>query len=246
MFANRGTTPNLDPIPTVESQLDRRREAVAELWNLGEEVVLVGAGEPIPVPGRGDLAYPFRSHSEYFYLTDRNRPGGVLAFDPQEGWIDFVRPITRDERLWEGALGAEDEGEPMSALEPWLEKRHGRPVGWLGVPVARAVNDAELADELRYGLDQIRRPKDLLELARMRHAERATRAGFAALGPLLEAGRSEREIQIELEAEFFRNGADALAFETIVGGGPNAAVLHFAPTSRPVQQGELVLIDAGG
>jgi hypothetical protein len=28
---------------------------------------------------------PLRAHSEYFYLTDRERPGGVLAFDGHEG-----------------------------------------------------------------------------------------------------------------------------------------------------------------
>jgi hypothetical protein len=36
-------------------------------------------------------------------LTDRERPDGVLAFDPQEGWFDFVAPVTRDEQLWGGA-----------------------------------------------------------------------------------------------------------------------------------------------
>jgi hypothetical protein len=57
---------------------------------LQHEVVLVGAGELIPRPGRDDMTYRFEAHSEYFYLTDRNRPGGVLTFDPTEGWIDFV------------------------------------------------------------------------------------------------------------------------------------------------------------
>jgi Xaa-Pro aminopeptidase len=36
-----------------------------------------------------------------------------------------------------------------------------------------------------------------------------------------------------------------MAYDTIVAGGPNSAALHFAPTSRPFQSGELVLIDAG-
>jgi Xaa-Pro aminopeptidase len=79
----------------------------------------------------------------------------------------------------------------------------------------------------------------------MRAAERATSAGFAAVAPLIEPGRTERELQIELEAAFFRNGGDSLAFETIVGGGPNSAVLHFPPTTRPLADGDLVLIDAG-
>ena len=54
-------------------------------------------------------------------------------------------------------------------------------------------------------------------------------------------------MQIELEAQFLRHGADRVAFETIVAGGPcNSAALHNAPTSRPLSDGELVLIDAGG
>lgn len=233
---------------TVKAQLERRRRAAAALWNLGDELVLIGAGTRVFVPGRGDRTYPFRSHSEYFYLTDRERPGGVLAYEPSEGWVHFVTPVTRDERLWEGATDEdhEQEGAPISDLEPWLERRRGHRVSCLGSPLANVVGDAELADDVRYALDQVRRQKDSLELERMRAAERATSAGFAAVVPLLAAGRSEREIQIELEAEFFRKGADGLGFDTIVGGGPHSAVLHFAPTSRPFQEGELVLIDAGG
>src|SRR5207237_1056684 len=62
---------------------------------------------------------------------------------------------------------------------------------------------------------------------------------------LIAPGRSERELQLEIEAAFLRNGGDALAYETIVAGGPNTAVLHFMPTSRVFADGELVLVDAG-
>jgi Xaa-Pro aminopeptidase len=63
--------------------------------------------------------------------------------------------------------------------------------------------------------------------------------------PLLQDRMSERAAQIELEAEAFRAGADAMAYETIIAGGPNSAALHFSPTSRQMRSGELVLIDAG-
>jgi Xaa-Pro aminopeptidase len=79
----------------------------------------------------------------------------------------------------------------------------------------------------------------------MRLAERATRAAFSTVVPLVRDGMTERAAQIELEAEAFRAGADAMAFETIIAGGPNSAALHFAPTSRQMRSGELVLIDAG-
>jgi Xaa-Pro aminopeptidase len=229
----------------IGTQLERRRDAAAEVWGLEDQVVLVGAGERIPVPGRGDRTYPFRSHSEYLYLTDRERPGGVLAFDPDEGWVDFVVPVTRDERLWEGAAAGDGDGVPVAELAGWLARREGRPVACLGAPVPEVTSAADLVADLRRGLNQVRRRKDAVEIARMRAAERATRAGFAAVAPLIEPGRSERELQIELEAAFLRNGADCLAFDTIVGSGPNSAVLHFPPSSRRLGDGELVLIDAG-
>jgi Xaa-Pro aminopeptidase len=226
-------------------QLERRRRAAAEAWGLRDELVLVGAGTRIPIPGRADRTYPFRVHTEYLYLTDRERPGGVLAFDPLEGWVDFVAPVTRDERLWEGAPAGELEGVRVGALEGWLEARKGRPTACLGAPVNGIASDAALEASARAALNHLRRPKDELELSRMRAAERATSAGFAAAAQLLEPGRTERAVQIELEAEFFRQGADFLAFDTIVAGGPNSAVLHFPPSMRALGDGELVLIDAG-
>src|SRR6516165_8777488 len=94
----------------VARQVARRRAALVEAWNLEDEVVLIGAGERLGIPGRYDRTYPFHAHLEYLYLTDRERPGGVLAFDPKEGWVDFVTPITREERLWEGAADGEPAG----------------------------------------------------------------------------------------------------------------------------------------
>jgi Xaa-Pro aminopeptidase len=156
--------------------------------------------------------------------------------------------VTREERLWEGAPEAAAAGRPVAELERWLEARARRRVACLGAPVSattRVSSDPELEATARAALNSVRRRKDALELARMRTAESATAAGFAAVAPLIAPGRSERDLQIEIEAAFFRNGADALAFDTIVGGGPNSAVLHFPPSARTFEEDELVLIDAG-
>lgn len=227
------------------AQLDRRQAAAAEEWNLDDQVVLIGAGDPIPIPGRGDLTYPFRAHSEYYYLTDRNLPGGVLAFDPKEGWRDFLAPISATERLWLGLTPGEPDELTTDELPEWLKARSGRTVAWLGVPPDGATFDRGLSEDLHLGLSRVRRLKDAVELERMRVAERATRAGLAAVVPLLQEGITERAAQIELEAEAFRNGGDAVAYETIVASGPNSAALHFAPGLRAMHDGELVLIDTG-
>jgi Xaa-Pro aminopeptidase len=233
-------------ISTIEQALARRRAAVADAWGLNDgEIVLVGAGAPIGRPGRDDLVYPFDAHSEYYYLTDCNRPGGVLAFDPREGWVDFVAPVTTADRLWSGAPAEEPAGPTTDGLAAWLAERRDSRVVWLGSAPAGAEVDAAAAEELRFDLGAIRRRKDAVELDRMRAAARATRAAFAAVVPLMREGVSEREAQVELEAEAFRHGAEAMAYDTIVGGGVNSAVLHFAPTARRFGAGELVLIDAG-
>jgi Xaa-Pro aminopeptidase len=219
--------------------LERRRAAAAAAWNLDDGVVLVAAGDEIPVPGRGDRAYPFRAHSEYLYLTDRERPGGVLAYSPTDGWVDFVAPVTAEELLWTGLEGDREgvpEGaRPLDELEAWVASRTVRRIG--AAPAA----DVELRD----ALIRVRRPKDDVEVERMRTAAEATRAGFAELVPLIAAGRTERELQVALEAAFLRNGGDFLSFESIVAAGDHAAVLHFSPTARELRDGDLLLVDAG-
>jgi len=234
-----------DPAALARS-LQRRRAELAAAWTGIDAVVVIGAGELIPRPGRADLTYPFQAHSEYLYLTDRNRPGGVLVFDPAEGWTDFVAPVTAEEVLWSGAPADSGEGEDVAGVDGWLQARAGRPLAVLGAAPPGVAGDAARARELRYDLNSIRRRKDELELARMRAAAAVTAAGFAETVPRLRAGATEREIQVELELAFLRAGADAVAYDTIVGAGADAAVLHFAPGPRPLADGEVVLIDAGG
>ncbi len=223
----------------VDAFLERRRTAAAAAWNLDGGVVLVAAGDEIPVPGRGDRTYPFRAHSEYLYLADRERPGSVMAYAPADGWVEFVAPVTADELLWTGLEGdregVPDGTRPLGELDSWVG---GRTVRRLG---AAADTDVELRDALIH----VRRPKDDVELERMRTAAEATRAGFEELVPLIAAGRTERELQVTLEAAFLRSGGDFLAFETIVAAGDHAAVLHFSPTARELRDGDLLLVDAG-
>lgn len=223
--------------------LSKRRAAAEEAWGLREEVVLVAAGEEVRMPGRGDQAWPFRAHPEYFWLADRERPGCVLAFDPGEGWTDFVPEPSAQARVWSGDPPVE--GTPASDLPAWLEARRGRPLAVLGCPLPGRRGDPDLTRRLRRALTGLRRPKDEEEVRRMREAIAATAAGYERLRDVLRPGVSERAVQIEVEAAMFRAGGDRTAYETIVASGPRSAVLHAPATGREVAAGELVLVDAG-
>ncbi|HYP16951.1 MAG TPA: aminopeptidase P N-terminal domain-containing protein, partial [Opitutus sp.] len=118
----------------MSDMLQKRRTRVADALELGDALLLVGAGEPIPLPEGTDQTYPFRAHAEYFYLAGQECPGGIVAFDPREGsrdgWVSFVPDISEGERVWEGR--EQPPGASVSTLEPWLAQRRSRPIVVLG------------------------------------------------------------------------------------------------------------------
>jgi Xaa-Pro aminopeptidase len=227
--------------------LAERRRRIAEAMGLRDEIVLIGAGEPIPIPEGTDQTYPFFAQPEYYYLTGIDSPGGVLAFDPRQPsskrWVSFVPDVTEAEKTWEGRT--QPAGTPLSQLEPWLGERRGRQIINLGVPLRGVRSDEGDVARTREQFTHVRRAKDQVEVSLLRRAAIAAAKGFAAARRHIRAGVTERALQIELEAEFFRNGADGVGFATIVGSGPNSAVLHFSPSPRKIRRGDFVLIDAG-
>lgn len=227
-----------------------RRARIARSLELGDALLLVAAGEPIGIPGGQDRTYPFLAHAEYVALADRNEPGGVVAYDPREGdegWRDFAPAVTEEERVWEGREHAP--GTPLGELAGWLAARRGRAIAALGAALPGLRGDDASTLAVRERLTHARRPKDEVEIARMRRAAAATAAGFAAARDLLAArgpkGATERAMQVEIDAAFARHGADRPGYDTIVGFAERAAILHVAPSTRRAADNELILIDAG-
>jgi len=229
------------------TQLAERRERLAAALNLTDEILLIGAGSPVPLPENTDQTYPFRAHSEFFYVAGLECPGAIIAFDPhdglRDGWRLFVPEVSEAERVWEAREQAA--GEPLAALSAWITVRRDRPMVQLGASFPGVRADEALTVRVRAAFTHARRPKDAGEIATMRRAATATAAGYAWAAAIIAPGVTERAVQIELEAEFFRHGATRPGYGTIVGTGPNSAVLHFEPTARAARAGEFVLIDAG-
>jgi len=227
--------------------LDDRRVRVAAALDLGDAILLAGAGEPVSLPEGSDQNYPYRSHTEYYYLAAQECPGGVVAFDPRDGdragWISFVPDVTEGERVWEGRMQLP--GASVAALEPWLTARRGRPIVMLGAPLRGVQADESRTFRAREQLKHARRIKDATEIALLRRAAAATAAGFAKLREMLRPGVTERALQIELEAEFFRHGGTRPGYGSIVGLGSNSAILHSTPSARAAQAGDFLLVDAG-
>lgn len=83
------------------------------------------------------------------------------------------------------------------------------------------------------------------ELAAMRRACAITAEGHTRAMALAKHGRHEYELEAVLLETFRKHGSERAAYGSIVGSGPNATVLHYRRNDRRMNDGELVLIDAG-
>lgn len=250
--------------------LRARRRRVETEWS-GVEFdgpVLIPASLPIPIDGT-DQFHEFHAHPEFQYLTGVAEPGAALTWEPDAGWTLFAPSLSVEDLVWMSAPPSPEElasstgvsrSVDRSELAGWLESRRGRDVALLGSrdieqraaeygvenwSTLEAAVDEDATERLGKALAELRRAKDSVELDRMTRAVDAAVAGHLAAQRLARHGLTERSLQIEMEAEFFRQGGARTAYGSIVGSGPNSAILHGTPGERIMWDGELVLIDAG-
>lgn len=94
-------------------------------------------------------------------------------------------------------------------------------------------------------LRELRAVKDEQELQVLAQACEITARALQVLAAELSVGDSEVRVARRLECLFADFGADDRAFPTIVAAGPHSAVPHHQPTSRALQEGDLLIIDCG-
>ncbi|MBX7184064.1 MAG: aminopeptidase P N-terminal domain-containing protein [Vicinamibacteria bacterium] len=70
----------------------------------------------------------------------------------------------------------------------------------------------------------------------------AHKAGMRAAAP----GRFEHEVEAAIEQVYLANGAMSWGYPSIVGSGPNSTILHYEASSRKMEPGDLLLVDAAG
>ncbi|WP_183742447.1 MULTISPECIES: aminopeptidase P N-terminal domain-containing protein [unclassified Janthinobacterium] len=94
-------------------------------------------------------------------------------------------------------------------------------------------------------LDAMRLFKDAEEQVLMRRAADISSAAHARAMRATRPGLHEYAIEAELLYEFRRNGAQFPAYSSIVAGGANACILHYSANNAVLNDGDLLLIDAG-
>lgn len=223
----------------------------------------------------GDVEHTYRQHSDFFYLTGFEEPESALLLFPEEaGFVLFVRERDREREIWDGLragtegarleFGADVShpiGELAERLPDYLEGRRrvfyllGEEESW-DRSVLSALNTvrgrrrrrieapSELVDARRL-VHEMRLKKSPFEQKRMAEVGSISAAGHRAAMAAVRPKMSEWELQNVVEGVFRQGGSRRVAYDSIVGSGPNATILHYRENQRAMEEGELVLIDAG-
>jgi len=121
--------------------------------------------------------------------------------------------------------------EPLGAEREFARQARDR---FLGVSF---LDTAPLVAALR----QIKTPYEQQVLTRsVEISSDAHVAGMKAARP----GRYEYEVEAAIEQVYLANGAMSPGYPSIVGSGPNATTLHYNASTRRMEDGDLLLVDA--
>lgn len=193
---------------------------------------------------------------------------------PEHRAVMFLRPVDPEREVWDGprlgvdaaaaALGV-DAAFPIAELAQRLpdylgnarrvlyaagrdrafDERlfaalaHTRRLERKGISCPTEIHDPAAV------LHEMRLRKSPEELVTMRRAAEITREAHLRAMRVARPGRYEHEVEAVLLETFRAAGSERPAYGPIVGSGPNATVLHHRRNDRRLEEGELLLVDAG-
>ena len=249
-----------------------RRARVLEA--MGEGVMILPAAEVMIRNNDVEHAYRQDSDFFYLTGFEEPESVLVLSTKHEHEAVLFVRPRNKEREIWDGPrAGVEGAVERYGVDAAYtideLAKRLPDYLGDVDRVHVRVGRGDAFDRQLFAALDVVRRrarqgiatPTELIdpgkilhemrlrkseaELALMRRAANVTREAHLRAMHATAAGKHEYEVEAEIRRAFRAGGCARAAYDSIVGSGPNACILHYRANDREMGEGELLLIDAG-
>ena len=221
-------------MPATTGRRLRRERVVSALQTRSLDALLVS--------GRANIRYLSGFSGSNGWLLV-HRQGALLLTDPR-----YEVQAAREAPDLPCCVGREPLLRLLAGALPSGVARLGFEAEYLSYAAARA-----LIDQLRGiectpvgGVIEAQRAcKDEAETAAIRRALALAEEALAAALAAARADTTERELAIDIDSRCRRLGAEAMAFETIVAAGADAALPHACPGSRPLAGESPVLVDLG-
>ena len=235
-------------IPTAQMQI-RNRDVEREFRPDSDFFYLTGFHEPesvaVLMPGHGEGEYLIfcRERDEQMETWTGRRVGPEGAceqFGADDAFpIDDIGDILPGlmehcSRLWY-AMGCNPEFDKR--VIDWMNYLRNQGRSGVHAPLEIVALDHVLHDMRLY--------KSRTEVSLMRRAANISAKAHKVAMQTCQPGMTEYQLEAELLYQFKVQGAQSVAYSTIVGGGDNGCILHYTENSDKLNDGDLVLIDAG-
>jgi Xaa-Pro aminopeptidase len=256
-----------------KDEFTRRRHQLARI--MGRDAIAILPAAPLQMRNSDvEHAYRQDSDFFYLTgFSEPDAVAVLMPGREQAEYILFVRDRNPARETWDGRragpdgatveFGADDAFpiDDMDDILPGLIESRAkvfytmgaqaefdqRMIGWVNGLRAQVKQGGHSPLEivaLEHVLHDMRLFKSRAELDLMREAARiASRAHVRAM-QRCRPGLNEFEIMADLLHEFRSSNADT-SYQPIVGGGPNSCILHYRENDQPLNDGDLLLIDAG-
>jgi len=267
------STPTQLPGPIGRDEYARRRRQLIKA--MGRDAIAVIPAAPVRVRNNDvEYAYRQDSNFHYLTgFPEPLAVAVIVPGRPAGEYLLFVRDRDPLRETWDGRrsgpvgarrdYGADDAfpiGDIDEILPGLLEGRakvyysvgHDRDfdqrvVGWVNGLRALAKQGRHAPYEmvaLEHVLNEMRLFKSRAEIERMRAAAAIAARAHCRAMRYCRPGRFEYEVEAEIRHEFNLARAD-ISYLPIVGGGANGCILHYHENESLLQDGDLLLIDAG-
>lgn len=256
------------------SEYAKRRKALMQRVG-SKGIVVLHAAQEILRNADTLFPYRQNSDFYYLTGFDEPEAVLVIAPKRKEGeFILFNRKRDRDRETWDGPRAGQEgarkhyQADQSFQIEEFEKRLPGLLEGretihyQLGLDAVcdDVLMDAmnELRGKIRSGMQppiafldvsptihEMRLFKSPDEIKLMRKAVEITAEAHLGAMLICEPGMYEYELEAELTYAFQRNGARFAAYPSIVGAGRNGCILHYVTNNAQMNDGDLVLIDAG-
>ena len=209
---------------------------------------LTGFSEPeavtVLIPGREAAEYILflRERDPEREIWDGKRAGPAGAVEDYRA--DDAFPIADIDEILPGLLEKRSRVFYTMGLNQEFDQHV---VSWVNTLRAQARTGAHPPQEfvsLDHVLHDMRLFKSRAEVGLLRRSGEIAAGAHVRAMRFCRPGRMEYEVMAELLHEFNRHGAD-ISYHPIVGAGPNSCVLHYRDNNARMNDGDLLLVDAG-
>lgn len=239
-----------------------RRKRLLEI--LPDKSLAIVAAAPVKMM-TDVVPYTYRPDADYLYITGCQQPGGVAVLGREFGLCMFMPETSPHDVIWQGQIAGVDaaldtfkaeQSYPMNKLHKILpdmirsssklfhNKQTALPT-YMDLEAFQKAASIGIVKDLSVYTHEARLIKSPAELGLMRDS--ASIACQALLQTMLHSKTfpCEARLSAKVEYECKMRGAQRMAFNPVVGGGPNGSVIHYSRNDQKVKDGDLVLMDIG-